>query len=272
MKQHIMVTGGIGNQMFIYALYLKMKSIGKNVVLDASMYDVLHIHNGYELNKYQIDELILKGKWYAYLYKILNRIFRGLFEKDNESYRANLIYTKKPYIDGYWQSARYFAGVEPLLREHFQFRFLNQTNQDMANRIKTLNSVSLHVRRGDYAGTPGEGICTEQYYIKAVKVIEEQVKDPYFFIFSDDIEYCKKLFGGMEMKYQIVDINHGDNNCYDIYLMSQCHHNIIANSSFSWWGAWLNANPNKIVVAPSRWNQISHQLRPQLPGWILIEV
>lgn len=116
------------------------------------------------------------------------------------------------------------------------------------------NSVSVHIRRGDYLlrkHSKIHGLCSLEYYLQAIQFIKSKSKDPVFYFFSDDIPWARENF--CNPSYKFVDCNSGSNSCLDLYLMSQCKHNIIANSTFSWWGAWLNRNKEKIVVAPSVW-------------------
>jgi hypothetical protein len=116
--------------------------------------------------------------------------------------------------------------------------------------INTTNSVSIHVRRGDYANHPNIGILDISYYQKAVIYMTKYIENPIFYIFSNDIEWCKENFMFIDKK---IIIDKTNNEIEDMILMKNCNHNIIANSSFSWWGAWLNNNDNKIVIAPKKW-------------------
>jgi hypothetical protein len=160
-------------------------------------------------------------------------------------------------VDGYWQSERYFADVADLVRREFSFkRSAGGRNAEVAAEIAACNSVSLHVRRGDYATDPVvmamHGVCSLDYYDRAVEYIVERVSDPVFFLFSDDPDWVReqlKVHGSV----RVVDHNGPDAGCEDLRLMGQCNHHIIANSTFSWWGAWLNLNPDKIIVAPKQW-------------------
>jgi hypothetical protein len=160
-------------------------------------------------------------------------------------------------MDGYWQSERYFADVAELVRGELSFKQpAAGRNAEVAAEISTCNAVSLHVRRGDYAADPVvmsmHGVCPLDYYYRAVEYVVERVSDPVFFLFSDDPDWVRdhlKLHGSV----RAVDHNGPDSGCEDLRLISQCDHQIIANSTFSWWGAWLNPNPHKIVVAPNQW-------------------
>lgn len=156
------------------------------------------------------------------------------------------------YLDGYWQSERYFENVADEVRSNFRFNEadLDATNKALLEQIRRTNSVSLHVRRGDYIGIDMFwNICTlDGYYAPAIDYIRQKEQDLHFFVFSNDIAWCKANLSLDNCCY--VDNNGGANSYRDMQLMSACKHNIIANSTFSWWGAWLNDNPHKLVLAP----------------------
>ncbi len=161
------------------------------------------------------------------------------------------------YITGYWQSERYFEDIKNLIRTDFSFpQPLTGYNAEIADKIQSINAVSLHVRRADYVTdrqtSNDHGTCETEYYDKAVMYISKQITSPVFFIFSDDHEWVKS---NLSLKYEhhFVSHNSGPDSYKDMHLMSLCKHHIIANSSFSWWGAWLNKNADKIVIAPDRW-------------------
>ena len=142
----------------------------------------------------------------------------------------------------------------------------------MLAQIDKVNAVSLHVRRGDYLLAKNMsvlGVCGLDYYKKAIEYVAKNVKNPYFFLFSDDIPWVEENLK-INYPYEIVDINNGKNSFYDLWLMKNCKHNIIANSSFSWWGAWLNENPNKIVVAPKKWMNTIKKVEVCPKDWIRI--
>lgn len=177
------------------------------------------------------------------------------------------------YLAGYWQSEKYFRGATADIRADFTFRIPPANrNAELAEQIGQMNAVSLHVRRGDYAKNPQtnatHGLCPVDYYRAAVQYVSERVERPNFFIFSDDIAWAKKhLEIGLSRQY--VDHNHGAESYNDMHLMSLCGHHIIANSSFSWWGAWLNPNPDKIVVAPMKWFANNNNIEDLLPqNWV----
>jgi hypothetical protein len=179
------------------------------------------------------------------------------------------------YLVGYWQSEKYFAEVAEQIREDFSFLLPpGNRNAELAREIQQVNAVSLHVRRGDYASnartTSTHGLCSLDYYRAAIEYVAERVKQPHLYIFSDDIEWVINNLK-IELPHQYVDHNHGAESYNDMRLMSMCKHHIIANSSFSWWGAWLNPSTDKIIVAPTHWfaNQTNvGDLFPQ--GWVTL--
>lgn len=161
------------------------------------------------------------------------------------------------YLSGYWQSEKYFHAVGRQIRDDFSFAPVNdQFNAALTQRIAATNAVSVHVRRGDYASDPKNTsvyeLCSLDYYRAAIEHIASRVDHPHLFIFSDDISWVKEHMQ-VGLAHTWVDNNCGRESFNDMRLMSQCKHHIIANSSFSWWGAWLNPDPAKIVVAPKRW-------------------
>lgn len=161
------------------------------------------------------------------------------------------------YLEGYWSSEKYFKDIEGIIRKEFTFKDNPSiANQKIINSIKSCNSVSIHIRRGDYVfderTNKYHGFCDLDYYLRAVTLIAKRVENPHFFVFSDDTDWAKQ---NLRLKFPCIYVNHntGKKDYEDMRLMSKCKHNIIANSSFSWWGAWLNQNPNKIVITPKRW-------------------
>jgi hypothetical protein len=161
------------------------------------------------------------------------------------------------YLVGYWQTEKYFNSVRPQLLRDFSFKAKpNAKNTATAKQITSTNAVSLHVRRGDYASDATtnqfHGLSPLEYYRRAIELVAGKVKAPHFFVFSDDPQWCKdNLATGHPTTY--VTNNDGNTGHEDMRLMVQCQHHIIANSSFSWWGAWLDEKPKPIVVAPERW-------------------
>jgi hypothetical protein len=182
------------------------------------------------------------------------------------------------FLVGYWHSERYFADVGKELRKAFQFKHpLEGAAKEIGRQIRSSNSISLHIRRGDYAALKHVehvvGQTDLSYYEKAAAYMNERSRSkgigvPTFFVFSDDIEWCK---GRLKLPFPTIFVDQasaGPKASHHLRLMSLCRNNIIANSTFSWWGAWLNANPEKVVIAPKRWfaNKTNEDMIPQ--HWI----
>lgn len=264
----IRVTGGIGNQMFQYALKLKLEStLKQHCKIDTRFYQKSNVHNGYELDKvFGISTTQYDGSTKAVadqsplLYKIC---FHLGIRKLKTAHHFTEIRTcfcpeilalngNNYYIDGYWQSEDYFIDIEDDIRKNFYFPpFTELENIKISQIIKSTESVSLHVRRGDYVGTSRfVSLGNTNYYQKAIKYIKNTIENPLFVVLSDDIRWCKENLD-LPADSIFVTWNQGNKSYRDMQIMSICKHNIIANSSFSWWGAWLNNNSKKIVLAPN---------------------
>ncbi len=283
--------GGLGNQMFQYAFYRALLNRGEKVKADIRSYTRHKQHNGYELQKIfgiELDlasaqECVANGfpKFY-----FADRVLRKLGLNINNKHYINiegvqaLQYLPQLLIDlpqdcylaGYWQCEKWFSDVQGEVRSSFKFNEsnLNDTNKALLDNIRRTNSVSLHVRRGDYNNIPAtQNICTlAGYYTPAINFLQERERDLQFFVFSDDVDWCKANLSLDNCCF--VDNNSGDASYRDMQLMSCCKHNIIANSTFSWWGAWLNNNPHKLVVAPSRFFNTGAEEHILPAGWIKI--
>lgn len=268
----VVILNGLGNQMSQYSFYLQKKKINKSTYILNFCKD----HNGLELNKVfniHIKQTILHKilfipfrillvkrvkflKPLQLLVRLLN--FKIINENFDYKFNANYLLPSKKitfYLGG-WPSEKYFPDVKNKILS--QFIFSKPTDRENTLHIKNINktnSVSLHVRRGDYLDERNLNIfgkvCTKEYFEKAINIIEETVDDPHFFIFSNDFVWVKSNLQMSNVTY--ITCNHGENSWIDMYLMSICKHNIISNSTFSWWGAWLNANPNKKVISPGRY-------------------
>ncbi|MHB9140352.1 MAG: alpha-1,2-fucosyltransferase [Paludibacter sp.] len=256
----IILSGGLGNQMFQYALYLALKNKGRNVKLDTSLYSYLKMHNGYELERcFGINEQpALENKLGIFKLRLLLKFKPRFFVFNDKSHFDEKIFlTKCNYLTGYWQSEKYFKSIENRIREAFIFKNIDVDNKTLANEILSVNSISLHIRRGDYVGNNiYSGVCTEEYYMNAVEQMRSKIastQDVIFYVFTDDKDFASQFICKLNLSAKLIDINTGMNSNKDMFLMSQCKYNIIANSSFSWWGAWLNNYPDKIVIAPQKW-------------------
>lgn len=278
------IIGGLGNQMFQYAFYLSLKESCKTTGVNILGFKGYDLHNGYELEKiFNINgnKNNLLCKFYL-SDTIIGKLLRKYFSYDyNERYEFKFdssIYSIKCimplFINGYWQNEKYFLSIKSKIYDAFLFdeNKLNNNTKKLRYEIENVNSVSIHVRRGDYLSDENfklfGGICTEDYYNKSVNYISELVDDPYYYVFTNDVEWAIAKFKGA--KFKIVDFNQCEDSWQDMYLMSNCKHNIIANSSFSWWGAWLKQNNNKIVLAPEKWVNTIDDIDVIPANWIKI--
>lgn len=260
--------GGLGNQMFQYAFYKSLESRFPDVKFDNSTFKNYKIHNGFELetaftinycSPSFIEKIKLSFRSGGFLFRLLRHIYRK--KRPKEYFENGLFYHEDAlsavgnlYYIGYWQSWKYFKDIEKRIKRDFSFdeKLLPLSNREILSKIRNTNSVSIHIRRGDYIGNSiYDNIATSDYYYKATDYIKKNVKNPFYFIFTNDPEWSKVHMSLPNSL--IIDVNSGVDSYWDMFLMSQCRHNIIANSSFSWWGAWLNDNKNKIVIAPRKW-------------------
>jgi hypothetical protein len=265
------IYGGLGNQMFQYAIG---KSISVVNEVDFKM-DTYKINNGnyiardFSLSKFNISaglaEISEVEKFHSNKY--IDFVFGKLYQKNiklsNKILEKKLFYfdkavlsNTKGYLDGYWQSFKYFENIrEILLKEFTLVKELNFENKLILNQINELNSVSIHIRRGDYVkDKKNKKIYTVfgmEYYENAIQFIVNNIENPCFFVFSDDLDWASKNLNLTNVVF--VNANATQNPENDLFLMSCCKHNIIANSTFSWWSAWLNKNPLKQIVAPKKW-------------------
>lgn len=284
----VRINGGLGNQMFQYAFLEYIKKNNEEVYADIDAYKFHSHHNGYELKRvFNIDapiasvEQIKKVSFYKN--SIISRVMRKLLKleisKNFEVSEKNINMIigddkilQDVYFDGFWQNSRYVTDVESVLREKFVFcNEIGGKNKEIQKMIKDSTSVALHVRRGDYLSESGlYDICNIDYYNNAIKKLNELVKaEMNYFVFSDDIVWCKKNLNILSNAHYI-DWNNNDESWIDMYLMSQCKHNIIANSTFSWWGAWLNNNIEKVVIAPKMWRRDTYYDSRACENWIVV--
>lgn len=275
----------LGNQLFQYALW-KSLSVRHNceLVIDT---DYSHACKDYRMHyslyPFNIDDPIAKRNqlpWYirtfsnkylnilrfplGFIAKKLNPhhiientrhplIHRSMFDFQDKvfSYKPNPYL----YLEWFWQSEKYFIWISKIIRNNFTLKnpLQDQQNLDMIKKMKWTNSISIHVRRNDYVSIDFQ-LCDMEYYTKAINYIKKKVKNPTFFVFSDDLKRCKGNFKNYNFE-NFIDWNTWKDSYKDMILMSECKHNIIANSTFSRRWAWLNNNPNKIVIAPKKWHK-----------------
>jgi Glycosyl transferase family 11 len=262
------IYGGLGNQLFQYAAGRQLAERNHTTLkLDIENFKK-DKRREYLLNHFAIkksfctslDKTLIKGK---------NRI-KKLRNKDEEVtiyVEKSLAFDEKVtelgnnvYLDGYFGNEKYFISIERIIRDEFRVTDTpDSINEKYLQKIRSTNSVALHVRRGDYVSNKEtnaiHGVCSVAYYKEAILQIAMKTSSPHFFIFSDDIPWVKENLVVNEFPVEYIDHNN-DIPYEDIRLMYSCKHAIIANSSFSWWGAWLNDNAGKIIIAPEKWNNI----------------
>lgn len=285
------IIGGLGNQMFQYAAgrALSLNS-AYSLKLDVSGFDRYKLHQGFELSRIFNGPFALasdqdvkrllgwqRSPW-AQRYLLNNRL-AGLrssrfIVEPHFNYWAGIKDTPDhSYMIGYWQSEKYFNIAKKSIQSDFTFKLpMSARNSDISDKITHCNSVGLHVRRGDYVKNAKtrevHGLASIEYYDLAIRYVSDKVDRPHLFIFSDDIDWVKvNLKTHLPTSY--LDHNHGQDSYIDMRLMSLCRHQILANSSFSWWGAWLNRSAGKIVIAPKKWFANGVDAADLIPGdWI----
>lgn len=278
------LRGGMGNLMFQYAAAKSLSlSLNEKLMVDISFfnYDV----DRFDLKYFSIPdeiapvEVVLKRQNTSLLKKIIQRILpahkREKYREPFFHYDINFFKASKDvYLKGLRQSYLYFEKYQNEIKKLFTIKEPYIKHLELfANEIKMNNSISIHIRRGDYLGTVAYnelGLASIDYYKQAIALINKKVKNPIFYFFSDDIDWVRnefKLSNAIFVSNKITQ-----NHIEDFYLMSQCRHNIIANSTFSWWAAWLNESPEKIVVAPKKWfNKLKHSTKDLFPkNWSII--
>lgn len=257
--------------------------------LDNHDYKFYRKDRGFALDKFKINYKIIGKKFiknYRYIpftkidffimkYLQLNGYKKkNLILKENESENLKLILKKiKPnmYIEGYWQNIDFIKNVKPVMQKEIELKEKSSLIERILNKINLSNSCSIHVRRGDYLLKPFSEIyhvCSEKYYQNAIKIIENKISNPHFFIFSDDIKWIKNKFTNLKNKTFISDYNLTDYE--EFFLLSKCKNHIISNSTFSLIGAWINSGQNTIIE-PSRWFKKKSSGNKIIKEWIKLE-
>ena len=266
----IKFNGGLGNQLFEYAFAKGLEAkTGIKTVFDTSFFAKKYAkERPYQLGLFNTHVQAVEDFWTKFRLNLIWRLRKnlnnknflgitfykeGCFEFDEKLFNLQ----PETYIEGFFQSEKYFKHIEDQIRNDLQFKDeLEGRSLEIAQKIDTVNSVSLHIRRGDYVQKKRNqnlyATCSLDYYKRGVEQIVKTAENPTLFIFSDDIEWVKE---NLKLPYESIYVTHntGAKSYEDVRLMSLCQHNVIANSSFSWWGAWLNNNREKIVIAPQKW-------------------
>lgn len=271
----VRLSGGLGNQMFQYAAGLALaRAHGAQLRFDLEWFETRQLHQGLELARVFGLELPrataserrrIMG-WVAprILCWALSRRSLRMLRPDCLGVEPHFHYwpgfrelPADVFLDGYWQSEKYFASIADEIRQAFRFAEpLDARNAELFDEMAQRESVALHVRRGDFARDPRvrqvHGVDLGDYFRRAIEEIGARVASPHYYVFSDEPEWVREHLAN-PASWTCIDHNRGRESYRDMQLMGLCRHNIIANSSFSWWGAWLNSSMNKIVVAPKRW-------------------
>jgi len=280
------INGGLGNQLFQYAAGKTLAQLNNTFLkLDVSEFDKNKLRSfdllSFETNiltaaKEDINNLLPSHnfeKAFQYFSPLKKRTYyrEKSFSFDERVLRLG----SNVYLKGYFQSEKYFLPAKDVIRRDFTFKgsVVNHL-AEFASQLNTTNSVSIHVRRGDISKNPDmseyHGTLEKEYYMAAINLVNSKIENPVFYFLSDDINWVTENLSIPNAFYLSGGIS--KNHFEDLYLMSQCKHNIIANSSFSWWGAWLNDNQNKIIIAPEKWfNKGPKDTQDIIPkGWIKI--
>jgi len=271
----IRLKGGLGNQMFQYAIgHILSKKNNCLLKIDTRFFDLSKTNNrvtarDFELDIFDNTYTEAQKEDFSTFDKLskINRIKRKIgfnyprkYNEQSPEYHQDILSLKSPlFLNGYFQSHKYYQAYEAEIRALFSFStydFKNK-NLDILQTLKNEITLSVHIRRGDYVNDPKvnqtHGVCSFDYYLNAIRYISETNKNIKLVFFSDDSAWVKQTFSHLSMDKIFVDHNTGKSSWKDMCLMSLCTHNVIANSSFSWWAAWLNANPKKQVIAPKQW-------------------
>lgn len=307
----VRLMGGLGNQLQQYSLYRRMVEAGLEARLDTSWFsdsiqqdmlaprqvelDRLKGVKYIPASKEEFDAVMGSDGMFGRLKRRLQKIFNSeagpVINENGRMYLDDLItgvFLNKEYynkiLEGYFACEYYHKDMLPILRNELKFPLEEHSNPELLNsfseEIRDGNSVSIHIRRGDYMDAANKamfgGICTDEYYRTAIAYALNKLDNPRFFIFSDDLEYADKFNDDLTKAHptRVVNINRGTDSIFDMYLMSLCNHNIVANSTFSFWGARLNCNETKMMIRPTV-HRNGQEFNPERmkewwPGWTFI--
>lgn len=290
----IKYAGGLGNQMFQYAFQYVLEKKGFEVKADINLYLKPRFRHGVDLShgSFAVSDVFgidikeaseeevkrLGTRANTYLERIKKKFFRKsthVVEYDSKFHPENLTDSRDLYFDGYFQNPRYWKGFEDEIKKQFSFKLpLNDKSKEFSvllnsNKNKT---CAIHVRRGDYLNDTNLFVCDKKYFENAIsKMLELCPQIEKFIIFSDDIEWCKSNLDTHEKEKLFVDWNRDKDSWQDIALMTECSNIIIPNSSFSFWGAFLNKNPGAKVICPEIWSNTG--VKDQIVSdWITVPV
>jgi hypothetical protein len=286
MSINVKLSGGLGNQLFQYALgrslatkyscALNIDTTWYNNTPEGStprapLIEYLNINANFIENVAAQEIFIQQKIWRKFFSKKI------ILEKKYFKYDESIMNKKPPvYIDGYWQSYKYFENIRHCLLNEITPKMVGSPNYIQLETMikKTKNPIAIHVRRGDYitseSASKVHGALTIDYYKNAINEIKKKTETQTFFFFSDEINWVKENLGNQDNYYYIEPNCNKDSAIQELYLMSLCKDFIIANSTFSWWGAWLGTNKDKVVIFPEKWmtnlNSVNTDLMPN--DWI----
>lgn len=267
------LIGGLGNQLFQYAAARRLALL-RNVPLKLDITPF----NSYKLHKYSLMHYRIEQN-FATIDDLSSLLSRGAVLREDRLFEFNPQLFQMPgytYLQGYFQSHRYFKDIESVIRHDITVTSpVGGQDAVVLGRINRTNAINLHVRRADYVNDSKtnsvHGICSPRYYAAALEHVRARVADPVLFVFSDDIYWAQENLH-FDLPTVFVGHNNADRNFEDLRLMASCRHHIIANSSYSWWGAWLAGAPDKIVCAPARWMAVEFDKHDLLPEtWAVID-
>lgn len=290
----LVFSGGLGNQLFQYATYLYLKTRHKEIKVIPDLYAYRYdaYHYGFEVQKlfdvdfkkqieatekYRFENHRQRSEWrrIVRLGWLKARGYRTIYDTEADCPKAlDKVLDEKSHIllAGFFQNPSFVENISVELLNRFKSGTnLGNECESILGKINGRISVSLHIRRGDYLDIPQYNVFNGlDYYMRSVDYFRKRFDSPIFLIFSNDPEWVKDNLG-LQSDSVVVTCNQGEYSYRDMLMMSRCNHNIIANSSFSWWGAWLNSNPNKIVVCPTEWfkDKMSSFIVPE--SWIKID-
>lgn len=290
------LSGGLGNQMFQYACAKSVSlKLDLKLKFTTDFLSEYKSHNGLELERVfgikldiascnDLEVLIGRTRTSILIRRLLAKNKFRWLAPSNFLAEPHFEYWPKilerssngAYLQGYWQSENYFKDYSGCIRKDFKFKeCLSSENLKIVDLMRKQTSIGVHIRRGDYLANQKtlsvHGICSVEYYNSAIEIMLERYPEAYLFFFSDEPEWVVDNFKSYQNNVIVIDNNKGLSSYFDMFLMSLCDHNIIANSTFSWWAAWLNSNASKKIIAPSKWFANSTSVRDLFPsGWELI--
>ena len=285
------LMGGLGNQMFQYAFARNIANKNNaNLFFDTTFLDSNIegiVKRNFDLDIFGIQKNKISTKELSNFFRYGDKFSNKIYNFINKNILNKIVYNESPhdfdekylkinknaYLYGQWGSYKYFESIADIIKEEFTIILKNEiVIEHLLDDIKNNNSVCLNVRRADFVNNSFHVLLGMEYYIKAIEHIDKEVNNPVYYIFSDDIEWCKNNFSFLKNAVFVSHEYAGEKFSSYLYLMIQCKHYIIPNSTFAWWAAWLNNELNKIVIAPNKWyTSYNFELKDLIPStWITL--